>query len=103
MAIRSRGWRARTSIGSDNDVIAERPGVTFRCQPHEIASNFTPLPWQGGSPYTLLAAISGNWHGSHSHRRRQQAERHHSDLGREKCRAALDDRGPAVRTDADSR
>src|SRR6266853_1747729 len=46
---------------------------------------------------------SGNQYGSDSHRRRQQAQWHHCDLGREECRAAVDDCRPVVRGNADSR
>ena len=45
----------------------------------------------------------GEGHGSHSHRRRPQAARHHPDLRRQECDAAADDREPADRSDADPR
>ena len=42
-------------------------------------------------------AGTGNFHGPHSHRRRQAAERHDSDFRRQERHAAADDREPAHR------
>ena len=46
---------------------------------------------------------AGIVHGSHSHRRRQQAQRHHCDFRGEERRAAADDRGAVDRTDPGAR
>ena len=71
-----------------------RPGMTTQALPHQIAANITAFAIRGVSPIVCILRItSGGWHGSHSHRRRQQAQRHDPDLRRQERGAAADDRG----------
>src|SRR5260370_31039802 len=112
MAIQSRCWKEKISTPSNRHSGAASTG---RACAHPVASprndGQTPSNSRKFQAFAIRAAVAlyfvhskkRGWHGSHSHRRRQQAQRHHSDLGREECRATPNDRGPVVRGNADPR